>query len=343
MPKLLFELNKKIKVLIVDDSAVVSEIFSRVLSNDPEIEVVGTANDPYMARDKIVELSPDVITLDVEMPRMDGITFLKRLMEFKPLPIIIVSSLTPEGGELALEAMDAGAVEVMSKPGASYTVGDIGLELVQKVKAASKVIVSKRVNSDKEKNNLGVRSKKKASSSGSAAKNTTTNSKAMSRTTNQIVAVGASTGGVQALEKFLLEMPALSPGILIVQHMPEHFTTSFANRLNDICEVEVMEAKDGDIVSPGRVLIAPGNHHMLLNRSGSVYYVQIKEGPMVSGHRPSVDVLFKSVAQYAGKNAIGVILTGMGADGAKGLKEMHDNGAKTIAQDEASSVVFGMP
>ncbi|MBF0361285.1 MAG: chemotaxis response regulator protein-glutamate methylesterase [Oligoflexia bacterium] len=333
MAQLLFDLNRKIKVLIVDDSAVVREIFTRVLSNDSEIEVVGTATDPYMARDKIVELEPDVITLDIEMPRMDGITFLKRLMQFKPLPVIIVSSLTPEGGELALEAMDAGAVEVMSKPGASYTVGDIGIELVQKVKAASRVIVSKKISNDF--NNKNSHSKKKSSSS--------LTTKAMSLTTNQIVAVGASTGGVQALEKFLLAMPALSPGILIVQHMPEHFTKSFANRLNSICEVEVMEANDGDHIIPSRVLIAPGNHHMMLNRSGSVYYVQIKDGPFVSGHRPSVDILFKSVAQYAGKNAIGVIMTGMGSDGAKGLKEMHNQGAKTIAQDEASSIVFGMP
>ena len=317
-------MDKKIKVLIVDDSAVVRQIFTRVLSNDPEIEVVGTAPDPFYARDMIVELQPDVITLDIEMPRMDGITFLKRLMEFHPIPVVIVSSLTPKGGELAMEAMDAGALDIMCKPGASYAVGDLAVELADKVKAASKAVVLKR-------NTIRSQEIQKPSKL------------SMSKTTQQVVAIGASTGGVQAIEAVLKEMPADAPGIIIVQHMPEHFTTSFAARLNGLCSIRVKEADDGDILTPGLALLAPGNYHMLLNRSGSRYYVEVKEGPLVSRHKPSVDVMFKSVAKYAGKNAVGAILTGMGADGADGLKEMRNQGAATIAQDEASSIVFGMP
>jgi two-component system chemotaxis response regulator CheB len=319
-----FSSLKKTRVLIVDDSAVVREIFVRVLGADPDIEVVGTAPDPFVARERILELKPDVLTLDIEMPRMDGITFLKRLMEFHPIPVVIVSSLTPKGGELALEAMDAGAIDVMCKPGASYTVGDIGIQLADKVKSAARAVVRKRTTVN-------------------AASPTATHRLSITKTTNKVVAIGASTGGVQALQAVLTKMPANGPGIVVVQHMPEHFTKSFAERLNGLCAIQVREAMDGDTVVPGKVLIAPGNHHMLLTRSGAVYCVQIKQGPLVSRHRPSVDVLFKSVAQYAGRNAIGVILTGMGSDGADGLKKMHEEGAITVAQDESSSVVFGMP
>ena len=312
------------RVLVVDDSAVVRTILLRELERDATIEVVGTAPDPYVARDKIVRLQPDVITLDIEMPRMDGITFLKKLMRHYPLPVVVVSSLTPKGGDLALEAIDCGAVEVMCKPGAAYTVGDLSVELIDKIKAAAKVKIRKA--------ETGQRRKPKR-----VAK------LAMTRTTNKVVAMGASTGGTQALQSVLTSMPTNAPGILVVQHMPEHFTSSFATRLNDICAIEVKEAEDRDSVIPGRALIAPGNHHMLLRRSGARYYVEVKDGPLVCRQRPSVEVLFKSAAKYAGQNAIGVIMTGMGADGAQGLLAMREAGAHTIAQDEKTCVVFGMP
>lgn len=313
----------KIRVLIVDDSAVVRTMISRELSKDPEIEVVGTAADPFIARDKIVELKPDVITLDIEMPRMDGITFLKRLMEYFPLPIVIVSSLTPRGSELALEALEEGAIEVVSKTLASYSLGDIGHELITKVKAASRVKVFKRPGK-----NEAAPKKQKLS---------------LTKTTNKIVAIGASTGGVHALQVLISKLPHDSPGIIIVQHMPEQFTASFAARMNQECDLEVVEAKNGDTVRPGRVLIAPGNYHMYLRRSGSIYEVKLDQAPRVSMHRPSVDVLFDSVAEYAGKNAVGIILTGMGSDGAQGLLKMRESGSRTIAQDEESCVVYGMP
>ena len=302
-----------IRVLVVDDSAVVRRTFVKELSRDPDIEVVGSAPDPYVARDKIVRLRPDVITLDIEMPRMDGITFLRKLMKHYPLPVIIVSSLTPRGGELALEALDTGAVEVMCKPGHSYHVGEMSVELIDKIKAAAKVKVE-RLSGEKEEKKREV---KRLS---------------MSRTTNKVVAVGASTGGTQALQYLLSSMPSTGPGMVIVQHMPEHFTRAFAGRLNDLSAMEVKEAGDGDTVAPGKALIAPGNYHMLLRRSGAMYFIQVKGGPLISRHRPSVDVLFKSVARYAGRNAIGVILTGMGKDGSEGMKEMKEYGAKNIAE-----------
>lgn len=315
---------RKTRVLIVDDSAVVREILSRELAKDPDIEVVGTAPDPYVARDRILELSPDVLTLDIEMPRMDGITFLRKLMRHHPLPVVIVSSLTPQGGELAMEALSAGAVDVMCKPGAAYVIGDLSVQLIDKVKAAALVKVSKQAN-------------------GQLPTPAAPRRLSMTRTTHRIVAIGASTGGTQALQEVLTALPANSPGIVIVQHMPERFTRSFADRLNGLCAIEVKEAEDGDTVTPGRALVAPGNMHMLLRRSGAVYRVQVKTGPLVCRQRPSVDVLFRSVAQYAGANAVGVILTGMGKDGALGLKEMKEHGADTVAQDEKSCVVFGMP
>ncbi|MCC7265376.1 MAG: chemotaxis response regulator protein-glutamate methylesterase [Candidatus Latescibacteria bacterium] len=311
-----------IRVLIIDDSAVVRQIFSQELARDREIEVVGTAPDPYVGRDKIVQLKPDVVTLDVEMPRMDGITFLRKLMKHYPLPVIVVSSLTAHGGDMAMEALEAGAVEVMCKPGAAYTVGDMSQELIAKIKAVARVQVQ-RTNG--------------ATAAAAPAR------LALTHTTDKVVAIGASTGGTEALRAVLERFPAEAPGTVVVQHMPEHFTRSFADRLNTLCAMEVKEAEDGDHVIPGRVLIAPGNQHMVLRRSGARYFVQVKSGPLVCGHRPSVEVLFTSVAQYAGANAVGAILTGMGGDGAGGLLKMREAGAVTIGQDEASCVVFGMP
>lgn len=314
-------------MLIVDDSAVVRQKLQEELSKDPQIEVVGTAVDPFAARDKIVALKPDVLTLDIEMPRMDGITFLKKLMQHYPLPVVIVSSLTPAGSALALEAIDAGAVEVMCKPGAAYTVGDLSVELCEKVKAAAQVDMRKLSGSALEGRSAPV-------------KPVTT---ALSRTTDKVIAIGASTGGTRAIEDVLMRFPANSPGTVIVQHMPPGFTKSFADRLNGLCQVRVKEAEDGDSVTPGQVLIAPGNRHMMLNRSGARYFVEVRDGPLVNRHRPSVEVLFRSVAMHAGRNAVGVMLTGMGGDGGHGMLMMRQAGAVNIGQDEASCVVYGMP
>ncbi|MEA3359343.1 MAG: chemotaxis response regulator protein-glutamate methylesterase [Thermodesulfobacteriota bacterium] len=316
----------KIKVLVVDDSAVVRKVFREELSRENDIEVVGTAPDPYVARDKIVELRPDVITLDIEMPRMDGLTFLKKLMKHYPLPVIIVSSLTPKGGKLAMEALSIGALEVMSKPSSSYSVGEMGVQLVDRVRAVSRIKV--------------VPKSGKAPITGNQAIPV---SKALSETTNKIIAIGASTGGTEALKVVLTKMPPNAPGILVVQHMPAHFTSSFAERLNELSALTIKEARDGDSLVNGTALIAPGNFHMLLKRSGARYYVQVKTGPLVHHQRPAADVLFQSVANYAGKNAVGVILTGMGSDGALGLLKMRKAGARTVAQDEKSCIVFGMP
>lgn len=316
----------RIRVLIVDDSAIVRKIFSEELSKYPDIEVIGVAPDPYVARDKIVSLRPDVITLDIEMPRMDGLTFLKKLMKYYPLPTIIVSSLTSQGGKLTLEAMDIGAVDVIAKPGSSYSVGDMSAQLAEKIRAASRVNVVRREITDIAESAVDAEP-----------------IKALAQTSNKVIAIGASTGGTEALKKVLTKMPPNSPGIVIVQHMPANFTTAFAARLNDICQITVKEAEDNDSVTPGTALLAPGNYHMILRRSGARYYVEVKTGPMVHHQRPAVDILFKSTAKYAGANAIGVILTGMGADGAEGLLEMKRAGASTIAQDEKSCIVFGMP
>jgi two-component system chemotaxis response regulator CheB len=312
-----------IRVLVVDDSAIVRETMVRELSKDPSINVIGTAPDPFVARDMILKDPPDVITLDIEMPRMDGITFLHKLMRYKPIPVVVVSSLAKEGSEMALEAVKAGAVEVLCKPGSMFSLGDLSAVLPEKIKAAKAADLNKllkSVNTD-----FGPKLNP------------------LKESTNKILAIGASTGGVQAIEALVTRFPANAPGTIIVQHMPPGFTKSFADRLNQMCEVEVKEAEDGDTISVGRVLIAPGNKHMVARRNGGTYTVEIKDGPLVSGHRPSVDVLFKSVSQAAGKNAVGVILTGMGSDGAKGLKMMREAGAHTIAQDEESSIVFGMP
>ncbi|MDY6851017.1 MAG: chemotaxis response regulator protein-glutamate methylesterase [Thermodesulfobacteriota bacterium] len=314
-----------IQVLVVDDSAIVRKIFTQELSKEPDIQVVGTAPDPFVARDKILKLKPDVLTLDIEMPRMDGVTFLRKLMKHFPLPVIIVSSLTPKGSALALEAMDAGAIEVVAKPGGSYSVGEMGAQLADKIRAAARVRPIKRAGD------------------GKPAGPVKTASRALTETTNKIVAIGASTGGTEALKEVLIRMPPNSPGMVVVQHMPANFTRAFAERLDGLCQINVREAKDNDSVLPGTCLIAPGNYHMLLKRSGARYFVQVKSGPMVHHQRPAVDVLFNAASQYAGANAVGVVLTGMGSDGADGLLKMKQAGAKTVAQDEDSCVVFGMP
>ncbi len=310
------------RVLVVDDSALVRNVLTKELGRDPGLEVVGSAPDPYVARDMILSLKPDVLTLDIEMPRMDGITFLRKLMRHHPLPVVVVSSLTPKGGELAMEALEAGAVEVMCKPGSSFSVVESTEDLCFKVKAAAQVRV-RAIHTPDSRGQSAVR--------------------AMTKTTHKVVAIGASTGGTQALQQVLTAMPPNAPGIVIVQHMPEHFTRAFADRLNTMCGISVKEAETGDSVGPGVALLAPGNYHMLLKRSGAQYRVEVRSGPLVGRHRPSVNVLFKSVAKFAGKNAIGVLLTGMGSDGAEGMRLMKDQGAETIAQDEASSIVYGMP
>ncbi len=318
----------KIRVLVVDDSAVVRKVFSEELGREGDIEVVGTAPDPYVARDKIVKLKPDVVTLDIEMPRMDGITFLKKLMRYFPLPVIIVSSLTEAGGGLAMEAMDIGAVDVICKPGASYSVGDMSVQLADKIRAAARIDVKAM----RERRTKSVTSLRAAVPKLS-----------ISKTTNQLIAIGSSTGGTEALTVVLPQMPPACPGIMVVQHMPAHFTKKFAERLDGLCQIRVKEAEDGDSVLPGTCLIAPGNYHMVMRRSGARYYVNIKDGPLVCHQRPAADVLFNSVAAYGGSNAIGVILTGMGKDGAQGLLKMKEAGARVIAQDEKSCVVYGMP
>ena len=320
-------MKRNIAVLVVDDSAIVRKVLTEGLSRERGIEVVGTAPDPYVARDKIVKLKPDVITLDIEMPRMDGITFLKKLMKHYPLPVIIVSSLTKKGGKLALEALSHGALEVISKPSAAYSVGDMSVQLADKIRAVAHV----KMRSPRQTDDI-----QDTSAPGVPVQ-------AMTATTNKIIAIGASTGGTEAIKTVLEGMPPNSPGIVIVQHMPAKFTTSFAERLDSLCAVRVKEAQDGDSVVNGIALLAPGNYHMLLKRSGARYYVQVKNGPMVHHQRPAADVLFKSVANYVGGNAVGIILTGMGADGAEGLLKMKEAGAGTIAQDEKSCVVFGMP
>lgn len=314
-----------IKVLIVDDSAIVRQVLARELDRAEDIRIVATAPDPYVARDKIVQLRPDVVLLDMEMPRMDGLSFLKKLMTHYPLPVIIVSSLTPSGGELAVEAMNAGAVDVMCKPGSALSVNDMSEALIEKIRAASRARIEKRGG------HVGTRAQRPQVHI------------TQTRMTETVIAIGASTGGTQAIQEVLTHLPGNSPGIVIVQHMPEQFTASLAARLNQLCSLEVREARNNDSVMPGVALIAPGNYHVLLRRSGARFYVQTKSGPLVCGHRPSVEVMFKSVAQAAGRNAVGVILTGMGRDGASGLLEMRNSKARTIAQDEASCVVYGMP
>jgi two-component system, chemotaxis family, protein-glutamate methylesterase/glutaminase len=323
----------KIRVLIVDDSAVVRKTLSDVLSFDPEIEVMGTAGDPFVAAERIREEIPDVITLDIEMPRMDGLTFLQKIMAQHPIPVVICSSLAEEGTQSAMKALEYGAVEIIAKPrmGSKHFLEESRVLLCQTVKAAAgarlrrpspRHVVEPKLTADS------------VLARGSGP---------MIETTEKVVAIGASTGGTEALKDLLEALPADCAGMVIVQHMPELFTRAFAQRLDKLCQISVKEAEANDTVLRGRALIAPGNHHLLLKRSGARYYVDVKDGPLVSRHRPSVDVLFRSAARYAGQNAVGVIMTGMGDDGANGMLEMKQAGATTIAQDEETCVVFGMP
>jgi len=328
----------RIKVMIVDDSAVVRQVMTGVLESDPGIELIGAAADPIFAYERMKAQWPDVILLDVEMPRMDGITFLKKLMQERPTPVVICSTLTESGAATTVEALSAGAVSIITKPkiGLKQFMSESAQEVITAIRNAARVNVKR----------LAARS----TAAPVAAKHTAdvmlkapARTQAMTQTTEHIVAIGTSTGGTQALQTVLSALPAVTPGIVIVQHMPPQFTAAFADRLNSVCQIEVREGKDNDRVVPGTALIAPGGKHMMLRRSGAQYFVEIKEGPPVNRHCPSVDVLFRSVAKCAGRNALGVIMTGMGDDGARGLREMRDAGAHTLAQDEATCVVFGMP
>ncbi|NRA22881.1 MAG: chemotaxis response regulator protein-glutamate methylesterase [Oleispira sp.] len=327
--------QSQVKVLIVDDSAIVRKTMTDILQSDPGIEVMGYAHDPIFAMQKMEKSKPDVILLDIEMPRMDGLTFLKKIMSEDPIPVVICSTLTAKGAETTIQALEYGAADIICKPkmGVKEFINDSKITIIDAVKAACKVNIKK----------LG-RVKMSASAKTQAKTPLIVKPRAsMSETTEKIIAIGASTGGTEALRYVLDAMPANSPGILIVQHMPEIFTEAFAQRMNKTSKLMVREAKHGDRLVPGLALIAPGSHHMTLTRSGAYYRVETLEGPLVSRHRPSVDVLFRSVARFAGNNAVGCIMTGMGKDGALGLKEMRDAGAKTVGQDESSSVVYGMP
>ena len=344
-----------INVFVIDDSAIVRETLSRVLETDAEIKVVGVAADPIIAMKKLQTITPDVITLDIEMPRMDGITFLRELMKIKPIPVVICSSMAESGSHNALKALEYGAVDLIQKPnvGTKQFIEESRILICDAIKAAFAGGTKKSLSRTLSKK-LGTLSdnasgNKTAGNIPAAEKQSSDNISEIPakqeniETTEKIVVVGASTGGTEALKTFLTGLPLNSPGMVIVQHMPEHFTSSFAKRLDSLCKVHVKEAANNDSVIRGTVLIAPGNRHTILKRSGSRYFVEVKEGPLVSRHRPSVDVLFSSTARYAGKNAIGVIMTGMGDDGSRGMLEMHNAGAYTIAQNEETCVVFGMP
>jgi two-component system, chemotaxis family, protein-glutamate methylesterase/glutaminase len=318
--------GQKIKVLIVDDSAIVRKLLSEAISAESDLAVVGTAPDPFIARDKILALEPDVLTLDIEMPRMDGLTFLKKLMRYHPMPVIVISSLGQASCQATLEALRQGAVEVLAKPGGPYSVGELRSNLASKIRAAA-----------------ASRVRQPAPIAAQPKVETVVPVAVRAFRPGTVIAIGASTGGTEAIREVLERMPAGSPGIVITQHIPPVFSRAFADRLNQTCPLEVKEACNGDVLAPGRVLVAPGNFHMLLRRSVEGYRVQIKDGPQVCYQRPSVDVMFSSVAETAGAQAVGVLLTGMGSDGAQGLLRMKRAGARTIAQDEASCVVFGMP
>tara|TARA_B100000809_G_scaffold195410_1_gene194783 strand:- start:2968 stop:4044 length:1077 start_codon:yes stop_codon:yes gene_type:complete len=330
-------MKNKIKVLIVDDSALVRNTMEQMFLSDNDIQVIGKAADPFIAASYIRENIPDVITLDIEMPRMDGLTFLQKIMSQHPIPIVVISTLTAKGAETALKALEYGAVEVLEKPklNTKQVLEESTKKYCRIIKAVAEVKVKRRIVKPPV-----FKSIPKYSADVILGKSPKV---ILATRTEQVVAVGASTGGTEAIKSFLIELECDCSGIVIVQHMPEIFTKHFAERLNDLCKITVKEAKNGDSVLPGQALIAPGSHHMVLKRSGVRYYVELKGGPLVNRHKPSVDVLFRSVSRYAGKNALGIILTGMGADGAKGLLEMKLAGAKTIAQDEGSCVVFGMP
>ena len=329
--------SKPVKVLIVDDSAVVRKVLSEALAAASDIEVVGTAMDPYIARDKILALQPDVLTLDLEMPRMDGLTFLAKLMKYHPLPVIVVSSLTASGSEAALKALELGAVEVLCKPSSAYSVATVADVLANKIRIAASARVAIRQVPGEPAARRG------ENSTTALAAEDATPRPVLAITTHKVLAIGASTGGTEAIRQVLMGLPPDVPGTVIVQHMPARFTQAFAKRLDSMCPMEVREAVDGDNVMPGLALLAPGDQHMVLCRTGARYTVQLRQGPQVHHQRPSVDVMFHSVARQAGANAVGVLLTGMGADGAAGMLAMRQAGAATIAQDEKSCVVFGMP
>ncbi len=321
-------MKDKIKVLVVDDSAMVREILTRGLALDPDIEVVGSASDPYIARDKIIKFQPDVLTLDVEMPRMDGVEFLRRLIPQYPIPVVMVSALTQRGKQITFEALEAGAVDFVTKPGSDIARGlnQMLAELREKVKLSSKARVPVKSKPAEEKQRP-IHNERMA----------------LPESTDKVIAIGASTGGTEAIRQVITQFPVTMAGVVIVQHMPAGFTKMFAERLNEQCAMTVKEAEPGDRVMPGRVLIAPGDYHMVVTRSGGFYHVECFTAEKVCGHRPSVEVLFNSVAKCAGANAIGVMLTGMGHDGADAMSAMRLAGARTLAQDEATSVVFGMP
>jgi two-component system chemotaxis response regulator CheB len=328
-----------VRVLIVDDSALVRQTLRDILDDDPGIQVLGTAPDPYLAVKKMKSVMPDVLTLDVEMPRMDGITFLRKIMIQHPVPVVICSALTEKNSELAVKAMEYGAVEVINKPrlGVQQFFQEARIRISDVVKAAARANIAGKTNLRFRQHEV----EPKLTADVMLARARRENE--VFRTTDKVVVVGASTGGTEALRVFLEAMPLNAPGIVAVQHMPEHFTSAFARRLDGVCGITVKEAANGDPVLRGQALIAPGNRHLLLKRSGAKYVVEVRDGPLVSRHRPSVDVLFRSAARYAGKNAVSIIMTGMGDDGARGMQEMQDAGAFTIAQDEASCVVYGMP
>lgn len=330
--------KKKIRVLIVDDSAVVRQVLSEILKSDPMIEIMATASDPYIAARKMQKEVPDVITLDIEMPRMDGLTFLRKIMTQHPIPVVIISSLTLKGSETAIRALEYGAIDIITKPALNTKqfIEESKIKLCDSVKAAAIAKTRRRAP-------VKVQKVQPKLTADAVLPPSVVNRRKMFKTTEIVISVGASTGGTEALRAFLEAMPVDCPGIVVVQHMPEMFTRSFANRLNDLCAITVKEASNGDSILRGHALIAPGNKHLLLKRSGARYYVEVKDGPLVNRHRPSVDVLFRSTARYAGQNSIGIIMTGMGDDGARGMNEMKQAGAFTIAQDEKTCVVFGMP
>ncbi|MFP4250543.1 MAG: chemotaxis response regulator protein-glutamate methylesterase [Armatimonadota bacterium] len=316
-----------IRVLVVDDSAVVRAVLTEELSRAPDIEVIAAATDPYVARDKIVALRPDVLTLDIEMPRMDGLTFLGKLMRHQPMPVVVVSSVSPEGSEAAIRALELGAVDVVSKPGSAFTVGDICARLRGSIRTAAAARVHLR---------HGEPDAEPGASPAPAIPRVV-------RTTHSVIAIGASTGGTTAIREVLTGLPRTTPGTVVVQHMPEHFTAAFAKRLDEQCAMQVREARDGDAIVPGVALIAPGNRHMVVQRSGARYRVGLRDSPPVHYQRPSVDVLFHSAARHCGRNCLAVILTGMGSDGAAGMLALRKAGAPTIGQDEKTCVVYGMP
>jgi two-component system chemotaxis response regulator CheB len=336
----MLQMKKRVRVLIVDDSATVRQTLAAVLESDPEIEVLGVASDPFVAASRIRDEIPDVITLDVEMPRMDGITFLRKLMAQHPIPVVMCSSLVESGSETLMQALEAGAVDIILKP--KIGVGDHLSEARDRICEAVKGAAQARVGRTRDRRPAPASLDPQAKLTADAML-PPPRVGAMARTTETIICIGASTGGTESLREVLEALPADAPGIVIVQHMPEKFTASFAKRLDSLCQVHVKEAADGDAVLRGHVLIAPGNLHTMIERSGARYYVSVKEGPLVSRHRPSVDVLFRSAARSVGSNAVGVIMTGMGDDGARGLEEMKNAGAFTLAQDEATCIVFGMP